>query len=64
MKVVFVVSGVCLALGPAATPTRSWRAAGLEVKKERSSGLGSGAFDPASALCVCAVSTVERIDRS
>lgn len=55
----FVVRGVDLALGPASTPTRSWRAAGLEVKKDKSR-LFSVAAEPFSL----AVSTFDRIERS
>lgn len=61
MKVVLVVRGVGLAFGPASTPTRSWRAAGVEVKKDKSTGLFSAVLDTPSAL---AVSTVDRIDCS
>lgn len=61
MKVVLVVRGVGFAFGPASTPTRSWRAAGLEVKNDRSTGLFSAVLDTPSAF---AASTVDRIDCS
>jgi len=65
MKAVLVVSGACFELDPASTPTRSWRAAGLEVRKERSSWLGSLVASVASALLlVLEVSRVETIDLS
>lgn len=63
MKVVLVVRGVCLALEPVSTPTRSWRAAGLEVRKDRSSGAGLALKASVAGLGL-AVSTVERIDLS
>lgn len=61
MKAVFVVSGACFAFDPASTPTRSWRAAGLAVRKERSSWLD---FPVVSLFSVLEASTVEMIDFS
>jgi hypothetical protein len=61
MKAVLVVSGACFAFDPASTPTRSCRAAGLVVRKDRSSWLDSLAVSLRSVL---EASTVEMIDFS
>lgn len=63
MKAVFVVSGACFTLDPASTPTRSCRAAGLAVRKERSSWSDSLIVSFLS-VSVFEVSTVEMIDFS
>lgn len=63
MKVVLVVIGVCLAFEPVSTPTRSWRAAGLDVRKDRSSGAGL-VVEASVPLSGLADSTVDRIDLS
>lgn len=68
---VFVVRGLWREFDPAATPTRNCRAAGLEVKKDRSiSSLGRGGTGGSESPSVFVVLmalvawTVERIDRS
>lgn len=61
IKVVFVVSGACLEFVPASTPTRSWRAAGLDVKNDKSKGFLGVVFGSSVGPSDLAVSTVDRI---
>ena len=59
MKVVLVVRGVCLVFEPVSTPTRICRAAGLDVRNDRSSG--GVTLEVSAVLSVWVDSTVDKI---
>lgn len=67
MNVVFVVRGVCLVSVPAVTPTRNCRAAGLDVRNDKSTSgfeVVAGVPESPSFLVELATAAVDRIARN
>lgn len=66
MNVVLVVRGVCGIFAPEAAPTRNCCAAGVAVKKDRSSPVGAASSSLSGLIDFppLATATVDRIDRS